>query len=661
MIAELGHYALVLALALALVQSIVPIVGARLGDDTLMGVAGPTALAQFGFVAAAFAALTACYVTSDFSVANVFENSHSAMPLIYKFTSVWGNHEGSMLLWVLILSLFGASVAAFGGNLPATLKANVLAVQSWIATAFYLFILVTSNPFLRLTEVPFEGRDLNPILQDMGLAIHPPMLYLGYVGFSISFSFAIAALIEGRIDAAWARWVRPWTLMAWMCLTLGIAMGSYWAYYELGWGGFWFWDPVENASLMPWLAGTALLHSAVVMEKRNALKVWTILLAILTFSLSLIGTFLVRSGVLTSVHTFASDPTRGVFILAILTAFIGGGLTLYAWRAPALKQGGLFAPISREGALVFNNLFLTAACATVFVGTLYPLALEALTGEKISVGAPFFNLTFGPMFVPLLLVVPFGPLMAWKRGDVLAVAQRLFGAAGLAIVAIAVTFALTSGGPVLAPFGIGLAAFVMAGAVTDLIERTGLLRLPLANAMTRARGLPRSAFGTMVAHFGLGVSLLGLVCASTWGAERIVSMKPNDIASLRSYDLTFDGMVTRQGPNYRELIARFTVRQGGNVIATMEPSKRNFPSRQSSTTEAALLTRGASQLYLSLGDANDDGSIAIRLYHKPLVLLIWLGAVVMFLGGALSLSDRRLRIGAPKPAKTGRPTMQPAE
>ena len=661
MIAELGHYALVLALALALVQSIVPIVGARLGDDTLMGVAGPTALAQFGFVAAAFAALTACYVTSDFSVANVFENSHSAMPLIYKFTSVWGNHEGSMLLWVLILSLFGASVAAFGGNLPATLKANVLAVQSWIAAAFYLFILVTSNPFLRLTEAPFEGRDLNPILQDMGLAIHPPMLYLGYVGFSISFSFAIAALIEGRIDAAWARWVRPWTLMAWMCLTLGIAMGSYWAYYELGWGGFWFWDPVENASLMPWLAGTALLHSAVVMEKRNALKVWTILLAILTFSLSLIGTFLVRSGVLTSVHTFASDPTRGVFILAILTAFIGGGLTLYAWRAPALKQGGLFAPISREGALVFNNLFLTAACATVFVGTLYPLALEALTGEKISVGAPFFNLTFGPLFVPLLLVVPFGPLMAWKRGDVLAVAQRLFGAAGLALVAIAVTFALTSGGPVLAPFGIGLAAFVMAGAVTDLIERTGLLRLPLATAMTRARGLPRSAFGTMVAHFGLGVSLLGLVCASTWGAERIVSMKPNDVASLRSYDLTFDGMVTRQGPNYRELIARFTVRQGGNVIATMEPSKRNFPSRQSSTTEAALLTRGASQLYLSLGDANDDGSIAIRLYHKPLVLLIWLGAVVMFLGGALSLSDRRLRIGAPKPAKTGRPTMQPAE
>jgi len=661
MIAEIGHYALVLALGLALIQAIMPIVGARLNDDTLMGVAGPTALAQFLFVALAFGALTASYVASDFSVVNVFENSHSAMPLIYKFTSVWGNHEGSMLLWVLILALFGALVATFSGNLPATLRANVLAVQSWIASAFYLFILLSSNPFLRLPQAPLEGRDLNPILQDMGLAIHPPLLYLGYVGFSISFSFAIAALIEGRIDAAWARWVRPWTLAAWMCLTVGIAMGSYWAYYELGWGGFWFWDPVENASLMPWIAGTALLHSAVVMEKRNALKVWTILLAILAFSLSLIGTFLVRSGVLTSVHTFASDPARGVFILAILVFFIGGGLALYAWRAPTLKQGGLFAPISREGALVFNNLFLTAVCISVFVGTLYPLALETLTGEKISVGAPFFNLTVGPLFVPLLLVMPFGPLMPWKRGDLLGVAQRLIGAAAAAIAVIAATFALTTGGPVLAPFGIGLAAFVMAGALTDLIERSGLMRVPFATALTRARGLPRSAWGTVFAHFGLGVTLLGIVCVSTWGDEQIVEMKPNATVSLRSYDLTFDGMVTRQGPNYRELIAKFTVRQGGETIGTMEPSKRTFPSRQSSTTEAALMTRGVSQLYLSLGDPNPDGSIAVRLYHKPLVLLVWLGAVVMFIGGALSLSDRRLRVGAPRPAKASRPTMQPAE
>src|SRR5690242_7837579 len=354
MIAELGHYALVLALALALIQSVAPLLGARMGDAALMRLGNSTALMQFAFVATAFGALASCYLTSDFSVANVFENSHSQMPTIYKFTSTWGDHEGSMLLWVLILSLFGALVALFGSNLPATLRANVLAVQSWIASAFYLFILATSNPFLRIEHPPLEGRDLNPILQDPGLAIHPPMLYLGYVGFSISFSFAIAALIDGRIDAAWARWVRPWTLLAWMFLTLGIAMGSYWAYYTLGWGGWWFWDPVENASLMPWLAGTALLHSALVMEKRNALKVWTILLAIIAFSLSLIGTFLVRSGVLTSVHAFASDPMRGVFILGILVIFIGGALALYGWRAPLLKQGGLFAPISREGALVIK-------------------------------------------------------------------------------------------------------------------------------------------------------------------------------------------------------------------------------------------------------------------------------------------------------------------
>ena len=455
MIPELGHYALMLALGLALIQGIMPIVGTRTDDPVLMSIAAPAALAQFVFVAIAFLALAECYVASDFSVLNVYENSNSAMPLIYRLTSIWGNHEGSMMLWVSILAFFGALVALFGTNLPVTLKANALAVQAWIAVAFELFILITSNPFLRVADAPFEGRDLNPILQDPGLAFHPPMLYLGYVGFSIAFSFAIAALIEGRIDAAWARWVRPWVLGAWMCLTLGIAGGSYWAYYELGWGGFWFWDPVENASLMPWLAGTALLHSAVVMEKRGALKVWTILLAIIAFSLSLIGTFLVRSGVLTSVHAFATDPTRGIFILAILVVFIGGALALYAWRAPLLKQGGLFAPISREGALVFNNLFLTSACATVFVGTLYPLALEALTGDKISVGPPFFNATFGPLFIPLMLVMSFGPLLGWKRGDIVSAAQRLLAAAVLAAVAVAAAFAIEHGGPVLAPFGVG--------------------------------------------------------------------------------------------------------------------------------------------------------------------------------------------------------------
>jgi cytochrome c-type biogenesis protein CcmF len=660
MIAELGHYALVLALALGIVQALVPIYGARRDDQVLMAVAGPTAVAQFAFVAFAFGALTMSYVLSDFSVVNVFENSHTQKPLIYKISGVWGNHEGSMVLWVLILSVFGALVAIFGGNLPARLKANVLGVQSWIASAFYIFILATSNPFLRIPSVPIEGRDLNPVLQDPGLAIHPPLLYLGYVGFSISFSFAIAALIDGRIDAAWARWVRPWTLLAWMFLTLGIAMGSYWAYYTLGWGGWWYWDPVENASFMPWLSGTALLHSALVMEKRNALKIWTILLAILTFSLSLIGTFLVRSGVLTSVHAFASDPMRGVFILGILTMFIGGGLALFAWRAPLLKQGGLFAPISREGALVLNNLFLVSACATVFVGTLYPLALEAVTGEKISVGAPFFNWTFGPLFIPLLVAMPFGPLMAWKRGDLPGVAQRLIGAAAVGLIAMAVTYAVEGGANILVPFAIGLALFVIAGAVTDLMERTALLKVPLPTAFARARGLPRSAWGAALAHLGLGVTLLGIVGETQMSSERIAEVKPGQTISIRRYDLHFDGITNRQGPNYSETAARFTVRRNGELIGVMEPSKRVFPSRGTGTTESALMMRGLGQLYVALGDANPDGSIGVRVYHKPLVILIWLGAVVMVIGGAFSLSDRRLRVGAPKPARA-KVAMQPAE
>jgi cytochrome c-type biogenesis protein CcmF len=651
-IAEIGHYALMLALALALIQGSMPIIGARSDDTALMSLASTAALAQFAFVAVAFVALAACYVTSDFSVLNVYENSNSAMPLIYRLTSIWGNHEGSMMLWISILALFGALVAAFGGNLPVKLKANALAVQAWIAAAFQLFILITSNPFVRIADAPLDGRDLNPVLQDPGLAFHPPLLYLGYVGFSIAFSFAIAALLEGRIDAAWARWVRPWALGAWMCLTLGIAGGSYWAYYELGWGGFWFWDPVENASLMPWLAGTALLHSAVVMEKRGVLKVWTILLAIVAFSLSLIGTFLVRSGVLTSVHAFATDPTRGVFILAILVVFIGGALALYAWRAPLLKQGGVFAPISREGALIFNNLFLTAACATVFIGTLYPLALEALTGEKVSVGPPFFNATFGPLLVPLLLVMPFGPLLGWKRGDLLGAAQRLIAAAMLAALATAAGFALSHGGPVLAPFGVGLAIFIMAGALVDIIERTMILRLPLGAALQRAVGLPRSAWGAAFAHFGVGVTLMGIVVVTAWGSERIASLKPGEIVDLAHYRLTFDGLFNRPGPNYRDVVGHFTVRRtSGELVGAMEPSRRTFPARNMATTEAALMTRRLNQLYLSLGDPSADGSVPARLYFKPLVLMIWLGAVIMFVGGALSLSDRRLRVGAPRPAK----------
>ena len=660
MIAEAGHYALVLALGLALIQSTVPILGARLRDPALMNVARSTALAQLVFVLGSFAALVTLHVTSDFSVLNVYENSHSLKPMIYKITGVWGNHEGSMLLWVSILALFGGLVAAFGNNLPLSLRAHVLAVQAWIASAFYIFILITSNPFLRIPNPPLEGRDLNPVLQDIGLAVHPPMLYLGYVGFSISFSFAIAALIEGRIDAAWARWVRPWTLLAWIFLTLGIAMGSYWAYYELGWGGWWFWDPVENASLMPWLAGTALLHSAVVMEKRNALKVWTILLSILTFSLSLLGTFLVRSGVLTSVHAFATDPRRGVFILLILCLFIGGSLSLYAWRASSLKQGGLFAPISREGALVLNNLFLTTACATVLVGTLYPLALEVLTGDKISVGAPFFNLTFAPLFVPLLIAVPFGPLLAWKRGDLLGAAQRLTAAGIAALVAVAVLWAWTRGGSALAPLAIGLAVFVVLGALVDLVERIGLFRVPLATSARRARGLPRASWGTAFAHAGVGLALIGIVCETTWNSEYIGSMKPGDVTHIAGYDMKLDGITQRQGPNYNETVVKFDVSRGGEQLKPMMPSKRSFTTRGSTTTESALQTHGLSQLYISLGDTGADGATTVRIYHKPMVLLIWFGPVLMAFGGLLSLSDRRLRVGAPKPARAGR-LLQPAE
>jgi cytochrome c-type biogenesis protein CcmF len=649
-VAEVGHYAMVLALALMLVQSTAPLLGLRWGDQRLVAVAVTTPIVGFGFLALAFAALTAAYLTSDFSVLNVWQNSHSAKPLLFKLTGVWGNHEGSMLLWVLILALFGALVAVFGGNLPSGLRARVLAVQGWIGSAFLIFILLTSNPFTRLDPAPLEGRDLNPILQDIGLAIHPPLLYLGYVGFSISFAFAVAALMEGKTDAAWARWVRPWTLAAWMFLTAGIAMGSYWAYYELGWGGWWFWDPVENASFMPWLAGTALLHSAVVMEKRGALKVWTILLAILTFSLSLLGTFLVRSGVLTSVHAFASDPSRGVFILGILTLFIGGALTLFAVRAPEMKQGGLFAPISREGALVFNNLLLVTATATVLVGTLYPLALEAVTGQKISVGAPFFNLTFVPLTIPLFMALPFGPLLAWKRGDLLGASQRLGVAMAAALVAAVVAYVLAGGKGVLAPLALGLGAWLICGSLVDLAERIQLRRGDARTSWARLRGLPRSALGTVVAHAGMGVMLIGVVATSAYQTEEIVALQPGESVEVAGYTLTFQGIAPLTGPNYREDRAQFAVSRGGAPAFALTPSKRFYAARETTTTEAGIKTIGFSQLYVSLGEAVESGAVAVRASYKPLVTLIWLGALVTALGGALSLSDRRLRIGAPQRA-----------
>ncbi|MER8632808.1 MAG: heme lyase CcmF/NrfE family subunit [Mesorhizobium sp.] len=645
---ETGHFALVLAFALSLVQTIVPLFGARLNNQRLMAVGGPVAVTGFALTALSFVALASAYANSDFSVASVWENSHSLQPLIYKITGTWGNHEGSMLLWVLILTFFGALVAAFGSNLPATLRANVLAVQGAIGATFFLFILATSNPFIRLNPAPIEGRDLNPVLQDLGLAIHPPLLYLGYVGFSICFSFSVAALIEGRIDASWARWVRPWTLVAWMFLTGGIAMGSYWAYYELGWGGFWFWDPVENASFMPWLAGTALLHSAIVMEKRSALKIWTLLLAILTFSLSLLGTFLVRSGVLTSVHAFATDPTRGIFILCILTLFIGGSLSLFALRASKLTAGGLFHPISREGALVLNNLFLTTATATVLVGTLYPLVVEALTSDKISVGAPFFNLTFAPLMMPLLVMVPFGPLLAWKRGDVFAVAQRLMMAFGGALLAALVTALFIDGASVLAAIGVGLAVWLILGALTDIAVKAGFGNVTTGNMVRRLLGLPRSVFGTAFAHLGLGLTTLGIVGTLCFGTEKILSMHAGETVELSGHTLRFVGLYPAQGPNYSEDRGRFElIGVSGGPIGEISSAKRFFPVRQTTTTESGIKTLGLSQLYISLGDEGKDGSVVVRLWWKPLVTLIWGGGLMMMAGAAMSLMDRRLRVGAP--------------
>ena len=658
MLIEAGHFALALGLGVSLLQMLLPLWGSRTNDRVLMGTATPTALASVCLVLFSYAALTAAYLTSDFSVQNVVEHSHTSKPLIYKISGVWGNHEGSMLLWVSILALFGALVALNPRAVPFALRTSALAIQGGITAAFQLFILITSNPFRRLVPSPAEGQDLNPILQDPGLAIHPPLLYLGYVGFSITYAFAMAALIDGRLDAVWARAVRPWALLAWSFLTLGIAMGAYWAYYELGWGGFWFWDPVENASLMPWLAGTALVHSIVVMEKREALKVWTVLLAILTFSLSLLGTFLVRSGVLTSVHSFAVDPGRGVAILMILIAFVGGSLAIFAWRAPLLRQGGLFAPISREGALVLNNLLLASACATVFIGTLYPLALEALTGDKISVGAPYYDLTFVPLALPLLFLVPFGQRLAWKRGDLLAASQRLFAALAASFAVALAVFAWNRGGPVLAPVALGIGLFLVLGSVTEIWTRAGGGARGPRILLRRAMGLPRSTWGAAIAHAGIGVTVIGLA-AQAWSGETIASVRVGQTLSVGRYEAKLLDIRERAGSNFVARVATLEVSRGGEVIGTVESEKRSFTTREVTTTEAGLLTDGVSQFYASFGEAYPDGAIGLRLYDKPLILLIFLGAVLAAAGGGLSLSDRRLRIGAP--AKVRGAGLVPAE
>jgi len=652
MMVEIGHFALALALCVSLAQSCLPLVGASRRNLALMEVGRGAAFASFALVALAFAALINAHVTSDFSVLNVVENGHTDKPLLYKITGVWGNHEGSMILWVFILTLFGAAVAWFGDNLPPELRARVLAVQGMIGTGFLLFILFTSDPFLRQLPAPENGQGLNPVLQDPGLAFHPPFLYLGYVGFSVAFSFAVAALIEGRVDAAWARWVRPWTLAAWCALTIGIAMGSWWAYYTLGWGGWWFWDPVENASLMPWIAGTALVHSSIVVEKRNTLKSWTVLLAIITFSLSLVGTFLVRSGVLTSVHAFAVDPMRGTFILLLLLVAVGGSLTLYAVRAPALRGGGLFAPISREGALVLNNLLLCCAAATVFLGTLYPLFLDAVGGPKVSVGYPFFDRTFAPLMVPLLIALPVGPLLAWKRGDLLAALQRL-GAAFAAVVAVILGgLYVTRGGPVLAVLGFALAAWVAAGALVEWSERVRLLRVPLGESWRRARHLPRASYGMTIAHLGMAVTVAGFA-GSAFEQERIDAMRPGDTVSVAGFTLEFTGIEQLQGANFTADRGSFILRRGGAIVAEMHPEKRFFPLQQTPTSKTAIHTNLLADFYLALGDPDGKGAWAVRAYWKPLVPWIWMGAVFMALGGLVSLSDRRWRVGAAAPARRG--------
>ncbi|MDJ0951976.1 MAG: heme lyase CcmF/NrfE family subunit [Alphaproteobacteria bacterium] len=653
MITEIGHYALALAFAVALAQSLVPLHGAHVGRASWMALAGPASQVQFLLVAVAFASLTHAYVVSDFSLVNVARNSHSAKPMLYKITGVWANHEGSMLLWVLILTLFGMLVGTFGRNLPPSLKARVLSVQGMIGAGFLAFILFTSNPFERLPVPPVDGGGMNPLLQDPGVAFHPPFLYLGYVGFSIAFAFAVAALIEGRVDAAWARWVRPWTLLAWSALTMGIAMGSWWAYYELGWGGWWYWDPVENASFMPWLLGTALLHSAIVVEKRDTLKRWTILLAILTFGLSLIGTFLVRSGVLSSVHAFAQDPERGLFILVLLALAIGGALLLYAWRAPALRAGGLFTPVSREGGLLLNNLLMATACATVFLGTLYPLFVDVLGAEKISVGPPYFNATFVPIMIPALVTMALGPMLPWKRGDLAGALQRLRLAFAAAAVTALVTYAVASDGPVLAVLGMAIAVWVLVGTLVEYADRIKLFRAPLRDSARRAANLPRAAYGMTLAHAGMAVLVVGVTGASAWKQESLQMMQVGDSVNLSGYEFSLLDVGQVAGPNYTTRLGTVRVERDGELIAVLFPEKRWYPVQAQETSEAAIHSNGMADLYAVLGEPDETGRWVTRFYRTPLVPWIWAGSLLMVLGGLFSLSDRRLRVGAPRRAAQG--------
>jgi len=642
MITELGHFALILAFLVACVQATVPLIGAYKRWPGWMALAEPAATIQFLLTAMAFAALTWAFVSSDFSLRLVVLNSHTDKPMLYKVTGVWGNHEGSMLLWVLIVTLFGAAVAWFGANLPPSLRARVLSVQAMVGVAFFAFILLTSNPFLRMAVPPFNGQDLNPLLQDPGLAFHPPFLYLGYVGLSMTFSFAVAALIEGRVDAAWGRWVRPYTLAAWIFLTIGIGLGSWWAYYELGWGGFWFWDPVENASFMPWLIAAALLHSAIVVEKRESLKSWTILLAIIAFGFSMVGAFITRSGVLTSVHAFATDPERGVFLLAILAVFMAGALTLFAARAGVMQAKGVFSLVSRESVLVLNNLLLAVACFVVFIGTIWPLIAEMLFDRKLSVGEPFFNAAFTPFMVALGLILPVGAMMPWKRATLGRIIRQLAPVFALAVAIGALAWAMQTGRSALGPMGLFLAAWLIGGAMVDIWTRTGRG----AGRFARLTRLPRADWGKAVAHGGLGVTMAGIAAMMAWQQEDIRVLQVGEQFDIAGYTLQLDEVHKEDGPNYLATLATFTLSKDGREIAKMKPEKREYPVAQMPTTEAALDNAFLRDIYVVIGDPQIGGGWAVRSYYKPLANWIWGGSLLMALGGVLSLSDRRYRVAA---------------
>ncbi len=641
MITEFGHFALILAFLVACVQAVAPLVGAHTNRYGLMALAIPAATAQLMLLLASFGALTYAFVTSDFTVRLVVLNSHSLKPMLYKVSGVWGNHEGSMLLWVLILALFGAFAAWFGNNLPPKLKARVLGIQGLLGFAFLGFILFTSNPFLRMEVPPFDGQDLNPLLQDPGLAFHPPFLYLGYVGLSMSFSFAVAALLEGRIDAAWARWVRPWTLAAWMFLTIGIGLGSWWAYYELGWGGFWFWDPVENASFMPWLFAAALLHSAIVVEKRESLKSWTILLAILAFGYSLLGTFIVRSGVITSVHAFANDPERGVYILGIFVVFVGGALTLFAARSSAMEARGVFSFVSRESALVANNILLAVASFVVFIGTIWPLIAEMFFDRKLSVGAPFFNAAFTPFMIALGALLPIGAMIPWKRGQVLRTLAHLKWAFVAAVAVAGLVWSMQTDRSLQGPIGLFLGSWLVFGGIVDLVSRLGRSR-----DFSRLLRLPRADWGKFLAHSGLGITMFGVAGLMAWDQEDIRVVQIGGSWDMAPYTFTLEAVENVRGPNYLSTMATVSILKHGEPYAVVSPEKRNYPVTRMPTTEAAIDYHPMLDLYVVIGDKQQDGGWAVRTYIKPLANWIWAGAIIMGLGGLISLTDRRFRLAA---------------